>query len=335
VVAVNLVFLGMHDWANTCNRISRSINKADGDMHARVVTLYRHPFAYPEQDLHLFDSDGRDSRIGMDEPTYYQWFQDRWDEARDILDVADWICLSGDGSYPRVAGFLKLFGIMMGDKRFRWARRHPALMFRNNFEYYQKCDREVGMECRFVPADLYRYVKDDPRVRVFAQAQDTFADAPREARGALRVCHTPSNREKKGTAEILAAMTHYDTDRNVDFHLWEGLSFDECYARGNTCDVYIDQHCPHVGGYGGAAMEALANGLAVVSNFSHVIPEVWEMIPCPPILPVRDTHDINRWITQLSADRAFLDETKQTSLAWARRYLAPEFTYAYWKEALS
>ncbi len=82
-------------------------------------------------------------------------------------------------------------------------------------------------------------------------------------------------------------------------------------------------------------MEALSQGLVVVSNYSHVVPEVDKWIPRPPILMVTSQYEIRDRITQLTTDDRYLRMRQEMSLTWANANLTSEATYAYWWRCLT
>ena len=87
---------------------------------------------------------------------------------------------------------------------------------------------------------------------------------------------------------------------------------------------------PAVGGVGASAMEALAAGLVVLADVSRVDPAAARWIPDPPIVDVRSARDLTRALTKLVRDRDHLEHERGRSLAWARRYLTPQFTHDYY-----
>lgn len=298
---MNIVFLGRSDPANTSNRVAWAIRKMGGN--ARVVTETQHPFDYHIKDL------------TVDQP-----------EAKQSIAEADWLIHSGDADYPFFFQHLK------GAKA-RLGTRHAGVQYRDNPEWYDKLDDVF--ERRFFACDLYRFAKGDKRARVYVQPMPSIADAPTPPEKILRVCHTPSDRIYKGTRSVIAAMR---PDRmggaRVEFILKPLLPYPQILDVRRRCQVLIDQNVESIGGYGAAAMEAMAEGLVVVSNCNKVVPEVDSMIPRPPILMVRSEDDITETIRRLATDRDYLQSCRQASLDWARKHLSPEFTFEYWGKCL-
>jgi hypothetical protein len=309
---MKLVFLGENDWANTCNRIARAINRCGGEMTARVVTAKVHKFGYPEDVVIARDGD---------EP------------ARAALAGADWIISSGDGKYEV---FRELMARLAdGRGRPRLATRHAGTAFRTNPDHFNRLDREWGFERRFMACDLYRFVTDDPSARVFVQPQEDIAAGLPGLVGPVRICHAPSRRAAKGTDGILATLREgLPGAPYTEFDLIEGVGFSECNARMRRCHVLVDQIEPSIGGFGAAAMEGLAAGLAVYGHIGNVSPLVERWLPLPPIIHVESPQQLVEGLRGMIQDHEALAAVRANGLAWAAQYLSPEFTYRYWWQSL-
>ena len=109
--------------------------------------------------------------------------------------------------------------------------------------------------------DAARWV---PEAEVVPPGIDLSALAPVPPSDSRRpvVVHAPSNRAKKGTAEVIAACEQLD----VDLEIVEGLHHDEARRRYERADIVVDQL--RAGWYGLFAIEAMALGKPVVS-FLH------------------------------------------------------------------
>jgi hypothetical protein len=80
----------------------------------------------------------------------------------------------------------------------------------------------------------------------------------------LRIGHAPSNRSKKGTDLIIAAVENLRrAGYEFEFVLMEGLSNQEAKERYKTIDVLVDQL--FYGWYGGLAVECMALGKPVLA----------------------------------------------------------------------
>jgi len=81
------------------------------------------------------------------------------------------------------------------------------------------------------------------------------------------VVHAPSDREKKGTAEVIAALEGLD----VDLDIVEGVPHEEARARYARADIVVDQL--RAGWHGVFALESMALGKPVVT---YLKPDVVE-----------------------------------------------------------
>src|SRR5207245_10852830 len=88
------------------------------------------------------------------------------------------------------------------------------------------------------------------------------SDSPRPL-----VVHAPSNREKKGTADVIAALSQLP----VDLDIVEGVPHDEARARYARADIVVDQL--RAGWHGVFALESMALGKPVVT---YLKPDVVE-----------------------------------------------------------
>ena len=75
----------------------------------------------------------------------------------------------------------------------------------------------------------------------------------------IKICHSPSSKKKKGTAEIEKAISLVKKKYNVDFIMLINLSQDECIKIKQQCDLFIDQI--YTGGYGNSLIEAISIGI--------------------------------------------------------------------------
>ncbi len=245
---MKIVFIGMYDTANTCNRITRAINSCKKEMTARTITKTRHPFGYPE-DI-VIDRDG-DAQVKY------------------LLREADWIIQVGDGNYEYfdkcITGLTnKKIGVF-----------HAGNPYRMRQSYSEDEDAKRGFLRRFLACDLYRFATEDPAARIYVQPMDVIASEVPELPGPLRICHTPSIRKHKGTKLLLEAVP--------DITVIEGVSYKECLRQRSKHHVLCDQFVPHIGGFGAAALEALSTGMAVISDVNKVTPliERWTVPePC-------------------------------------------------------
>lgn len=86
--------------------------------------------------------------------------------------------------------------------------------------------------------------------------------------GPIRIAHSPTNREVKSTARILAAIQSLaKSGYDITFDLIERQSWDECLRRKGLADIVIDQLEL---GIGNSALEAFGMGIPVVAGVSSL-----------------------------------------------------------------
>jgi len=114
--------------------------------------------------------------------------------------------------------------------------------------------------------DAIRWV---PEAHVIPPGLDLrpFTPVPPSDRARPLVVHAPSNREKKGTADVIAACAELP----VDLDIVEGVPHDTARERYARADIVIDQL--NAGWHGVFALEAMALGKPVVA---HLKPDVVE-----------------------------------------------------------
>jgi len=85
---------------------------------------------------------------------------------------------------------------------------------------------------------------------------------PDPARSKPVLAHAPSNKAKKGTEAVLAALEQLKPNHNFEFKLIHGMPRSEALQTVATADVFLDQFT--IGAEGLAALEAMALGKPVV-----------------------------------------------------------------------
>ena len=114
-----------------------------------------------------------------------------------------------------------------------------------------------------------------------------------ESRGILKIGHAPSNRDVKGTDQIMKVLQDLQSThgKRFEFHLIENVPHDEVMDAYQSIDVLIDQI--YGGWYGGLAVEAMALGKPVLcyireDDLKFIPPEMAENLPivktCPETL---------------------------------------------------
>ena len=278
------------------------MNQAVGETVARVCTLDAHPLSYRED-------------MVVARGTHRELFE--------AAASADWLISTGDGDY-KVFEMLRRFLPLRKDARF--ATCHVGSAYRQAHAEYDRADREMGFHARFIGGDLYRFAKDDPRAVPYFAPPDKITgwltDVPRT------ISHSPTNRITKGTDIIKAVLGGFTERASVD--IIEGVSYEECVKRRGRTAIFIDQINPAFAGFGASAVEAMAQGCAVLCNTANVIPEVWGFYPKPPIIEARTADELREHLRELLDDSLLLQKHRRASLAWINTVASPRPLADYW-----
>lgn len=306
-----ILFCGASDWGNLCNRISRGINAYVGQTISRVWTLDRNPFQFKE------DFVGPPTDAEGDLPAGLIAFA-RWG--------LDWIVSIGDGHYDILnQQFDELAKI--GCKAGALAVTHAGSAFRAEPARLHEADWDLGAKVRFVGYDSIRLVPTDPMHEIatypYWSSCETFSLIGETAPELIRVSHSPTSRDKKGTEIILDVFNRLAKDKLITYDLIEGVSYPEAVARRARSQIFVDQLKPEIGGFGCAAIEAMGAGCLVISDVRNVKESEGDVIP--PIQHVGDGLELE------AALRAFCDvgnrmrllQMRTATQLWALEHAAP------------
>lgn len=313
--APRILFVGLRDDANLCNRAARAVNAFVGARVARVWTLTAHPYQYAED------------MIGFDPPP-------------EVAGEWDWLISTGDGDHQELARMVEAF-----DGRVRHvAMTHSGSAYRGNPHHYDRMDAVFGARLRFIGADSMHLAHALPPVAPWFSTCDTIVPAlePVDPGDRVVVAHSPSDRAKKGTDAILAKLEIERADvakDRAEFSEWDGLPpevvidliegvpYAEARDRRARAHIFVDQLTSQIGGFGASAVEALAQGCAVLADIRNVpYEQTWERfgLEPPPIVEVRDADQMEEEIDRLVRIPDDLYITRCASLEWARNYATPE-----------
>lgn len=86
----------------------------------------------------------------------------------------------------------------------------------------------------------------------------------------IKIIHSPTNREYKGTDKILNVIAEVESSRNIEFILLENIEREKVLKIKSECDIAIDQVGGEFGGtgYGKNSIENLSMGVPTVTEFS-------------------------------------------------------------------
>ena len=243
---MRILMLAVNDPAGCAMAFARAVNRHTAHV-CRLATLetrYRHAW---DRDLHLPDMDA-----------------DGLDALRDLLAASDVFHFHMTADENLAFGPLIPKDYLAGKLVVHHHHGHPD--FRAHPEKYREKYRRLGRDKLLVSTpDLLRLLPeaawlpnlvpvDDPR---YLPATDRF-EPP------VAVCHSPTNKALKNTAEFLAAMAELaGRGLQVRQELLDDVPHDECLARKRRCHILFD----HLQGYYGvSSLEGLSQGLAVVAG---------------------------------------------------------------------
>jgi hypothetical protein len=175
---------------------------------------------------------------------------------------------------------------------------------------------DLNLTCEFDLLSLH------PRIRYLFLPFDTSRYLPRERRNTrLRICHSPRNRDYKGTARIVAMVRELETAYPVELVLIENKTHAETMTIKDTCDIAIDQMVdgihPEAGtGYGVNSLETLALGIPTCTNLT---PEYTAFIPDHPFININRLN-LRTELIRLITDQDYRREKGAAGRAWVVKY---------------
>jgi len=136
---------------------------------------------------------------------------------------------------------------------------------------------------------------------------------------AVRIVHSPTNRQYKGTGLILEVIKKIQGEKFIDFRLLEDMPREEVLQIKSTCDICIDQVGGTMGGtgYGKAGIETLAMGIAVITNMT---PDYAAWLPENPFVVANNADELYTSLMRLIEDKALREEYGSKGKAWVEKY---------------
>lgn len=136
----------------------------------------------------------------------------------------------------------------------------------------------------------------------------------------LRICHSPTRRTAKGTADIVEAINKLKKKIKLEFLLIEGVSHKKCMELKRTCDIGIDQIGNYAGtGYGRSGLEFLALGIPAITE----IPDEYEkLLPGHPFVKAtkRNFEDV---LYNLLIGAELRRKKREQGIKWVRDFCSP------------
>lgn len=146
----------------------------------------------------------------------------------------------------------------------------------------------------------------------------------RTRKGVIRIGHGPTVREAKGTETILAALERVNARHpEVTVDLIEKVPWIVSLSRKARCDIWIDQITL---GYGGSTIEAMAQGVPVISGWAEPSDRaLFERETGEPVPFLHATaDDLEERIEQMVVDAVLRKTVAADGLAFAQRWHSEE-----------
>ncbi len=136
---------------------------------------------------------------------------------------------------------------------------------------------------------------------------------PRESHKHLVIGHAPTNRQAKGSAEIIAAVQSLANEFSIQLELIEGVPHAEALRRKAQCDIFIDNLGEF--GYGVNAIEGLALGLCTCTS---LMPEFLARYPAHPFVEIT-FENLKEQLRRLCAQPDWRRARAHAGRAWAEK----------------
>ncbi len=133
----------------------------------------------------------------------------------------------------------------------------------------------------------------------------------------LRIIHSPSNRNLKGTKFILPIVNRLKQMRDIEFILAENMTHESLLALKMTCDIAIEQ-VGNLGGtgYGRNSLEALAMGIPTITEMT---PDYIDWLPENPFVLATPETLLDR-LTEVIDHPELRRQKKYEGRAWVEKY---------------
>lgn len=166
---------------------------------------------------------------------------------------------------------------------------------------YDHLRMDPTLEFVFLPLDVTRFEVTDP----------ARSDGP------VRIGHSPTRRELKGTAHVLRAVEAVGRRHPVELVLIEGMSHDRALEAKSSCQIFVDQVGNTGGtGYGVSSVESLAMGIPTITDFAPDLEEF--LLDHPFILSTPET--LEERIESLVVDPDLRERKGEEARNWVIQY---------------
>ena len=323
---LKILFIGERDHAQCAQRLARAINAHaltvegvdSAQPVARVCVLRPHPFGYAEDitgDANQSPAEFYRAKVRQVVRDHLfsgrnQWVITTGDSTRVTYDLVEMLLkeYDADGTPPGMVEAGCYESPTPGDpyEALRLCRRinlgvlHVGSLYRKQWDRLDRRDYHLSARVRFISPDSlgdnYARCGDptDYHERDYIYPHTGLADllhVDGQRRRFKRepypvIVHSPSSTDTKGTHAIREAL--HDLGARFDFHYREitKMAYRDCVAAREGGHIYLDQFNPAVGGFGYAAVEAAAQGMAPIATTNKIDPQAYRDngLPVPPVL---------------------------------------------------
>ena len=320
---MRVVFIGQNDWANCANRAARALNAHYKEKVARVLTLNEHPFGYEEDILISKEPKGLGGAL--------QIVQEHLTGAKP--NEPTWVFTTGDGSGFSYIGLKRIASKYKGTL-------HIGTAYRQNSGLLDGWDKEHEVTCRFISADSFHLITSPDSSRDYPYIHSVDIEKSQGLREPSKplVVHSPSSRASKGTHTILEALDELsDQGFSFDRVLVEGLDYQACLKQREKGDIFIGQFNEAIGGYGYSEIEAMAQGMAVISSTHNVDLDCWtntKVTRSPPIVRGFPYSALVGELAKMLGKSDYLVEARKDGLRWIEENATPKAAGAIYADVL-
>lgn len=290
----NVLFLSIHDWANSSWRMCEAINRHSKRYHVDYFSVYDHPFGYYRENVLTF----RDGDNVYPNNEVYTKLLDCYQKA-DILH------------FKEDEGPIKQFQELtfdLANKPVVWTV--CGRQFRKNQEHLLKSAEPFVNVYTGTTPDLLV----DDRFKLLPFAFDLDRDQHKsipKADDCIIIGHSPSNHQVKGTDAILEVFNRIHSEhQNVFINLVEGMKYRIAIQMKRINHIFVDQINGY-GSYGNSAVEAMAFGSAVLCSSSY---------GAAGVINVQNMDDLYSELTKLVTDRSYLRGWQELALDHVKRH---------------
>lgn len=148
----------------------------------------------------------------------------------------------------------------------------------------------------------------------FPFSVDGYDVRPEPDSATIKIGHAPTNRQAKGSDDIIAAVHQLQNEHPVELVLIENLPHKEALRRKSQCHIFVDQ----IGdlGYGINSLESLAMGIPTCSCLA---PGFEEKYPLHPFVVI-DRNNIKLKLVELVKSKELRKQKGEYGRAWVQRY---------------